>query len=258
MTNDHERSRLDGIIDAAVHDMMQTEGRGDLTARVMRTIGEPVRRPWFTAVPALAVASFAVVVLVAAVMILVRQPAPHMVPSIEVASGLPAELLSGVPAPRAPEIPLAAGPEMVSGARSVTPPAAPSAESIFGPRRGQVSAASVTPEAVFWLELTLIETSSSGQPRRQPVTMVLRRDAQPGAAVSRAEGVFQVAVVPEFVAGGVNLRVDVSTPVRRQFTATIRRGERERSQIFEEVDPQSGRRMVIEARGRFLGPDAQR
>ncbi len=258
MTNDHERSRLDGIIDAAVHDMMQTEGRGDLTARVMRTIGEPVRRPWFTGVPALAVASFAVIVLVAAVMMFVRQPASHMVPSIEVASGLPAEVLSGVPAPRAPEIPLAEGPQTVPGVRAVTPPTAPSAESIFGPRRGQVGAASVTPEAVLWLELTLIETMPSGEPRRQPVTMVLRQDAQPGTAVSRAEGVFQVAVVPEFVQGAVNLRVDVGTPVRRQFTATIRPGERERSHIFEDVDPQSGRRTVIEARGRFLRPDAQR
>lgn len=258
MTNDHERSRLDGIIDTVVHDLMQTDSRGDLRARVMRALDEPVRTRWFVSAPGLALASFAVIVLVAAAMVLVRQPAPQAVPSIEVASGLPADILSPIPAPRAPEVPVAASPERAIAVRPVAPPAVASGDSIFGPRSAQARAAGVRPEGVVWLELTLIETSASGEPRRQPVTMVLRRDARPGVAVSRQEGAFEIGVVPAFVPGGVSVTVELRAPIRRQFTATLRPGERERSQIFEDVDPQSGRRTVIEARARFLDPDAQR
>lgn len=257
MTNDHERSRLDGIIDAAVHDMMHTESRGDLTARVMRALDAPARPRWFVSVPALAVASFAVIVLVAAIMVLVREPAPQSLPSIEIASGVPADLPSPAPG-GVPEIPVPAGPERTAAVRPAAPRPVATPESIFGPRGGQVTAASVLTQSVVWVELMLIETFPSGESRRQPVTMVLRQDGQPGAAVSRAEGTFEVAVVPAFVPGGVDLTVELSTPIRRQFTATVRPGEREHSQIFEDVDPASGRRTVIEARARFLRPDAQR
>lgn len=258
MTNEDGRSRLDGIIDGVVQDLMRKDARGDLTARVMRGLREPAPRRWFTGAPALAAASFAVIVLVAAAALLLRQPAHHSVPSIEVASGLPAELPSSVPAPRAPEVPLPPVTDRAARARPAAPAAAPSAESIFGPRRGAVGAASVRSAAAIWIELTLVETSAAGDVRRQPVTLVLRRDAQPGTPLSRAEGVFRLAVVPEFVPDGVNLVVDLQSPLSRKFTAAVRPAEVERSQIFEAVDPQTGRRTVIEARARFLDPDAQR
>ena len=105
MTNDHERSRLDGIIDAVVHDMMQADPRADLGGRVRRALDEPARRPWFVSAPALAAASFAVVILVAAVMILVDGGHTPAVPSIEVASGMPANVGSPVQAPRLTEMP---------------------------------------------------------------------------------------------------------------------------------------------------------
>jgi hypothetical protein len=258
MTNEDGRSHLDGIIDGVVQDLMQKDARGDLTARVMRGLREPAPRPWFLGSPALAAASFAVIVLVAAAMLLLRQPERSSVPSIEVASGLPADLPSSAPAPSAPAVPLPAGTDRAARVRPAAPAATPSSESIFGPRRGEVGAASVRASTAIWVELTLVETSPSGEVRRQPVTLVLRRDAQPGTAISRAEGSFQLAVVPEFVPNGVNLVVDLQSPLSRKFTAPVRPAEVERSQIFESVDPQSGRRTVIEARARFLNPDAQR
>jgi hypothetical protein len=257
MTNEDGRSRLDGIIDGVVQDLMQKDARGDFTARVMRSLDEPAPHRWFLNAPAMAAASFAVIVVVATMLMALRQPASHNLPSIEVASGLPAELPSSAPAPRAPEAPLATGMDKTR-VRPVAPAGAPSAEAIFGPRRGAVGAASVRASTAIWVELTLVETFPSGDVRRQPVTLVLRRDAQPGTAIARAEGVFQLAVVPEFVPDGVNLVVDLQSPLSRKFTAAVRPAEGERSQIFEAVDPQSGRRTVIEARARFLNPDAQR
>lgn len=257
MHNEHERSRLDGVIDAVVHDMMQSDARAGFTARVLRALDEPAPRPWFVRAPALAAASFAVLVVVAAVMLLGRQPAAPDVPSIQVASGVPAALPVAIPAPQAPAIPAAGGARTADVPRS-TPPAAPTSESIFGPRSAAVAAASVPATNVIWVELTLIESSPSGEQRRQPVTIVLRRDARPGTPISRAEGAFQLTVVPEFVPDGVNLAVELQSPVSRKFTAALRPGEVERSQVFETVDSSSGRRTVIEARARFLGPDAQR
>ena len=87
--------------------------------------------------------------------------------------------------------------------------------------------------------------------------MVLGGDAAPaGRAVAAGQGAFRVAVTHQLVQGTLRLTVEMSTPLRRQFTATIRPGERTR--IFEDVDPRSGRRIAVEAEARFLKPDAQR
>ena len=118
MTNQDGRPHLDGIIDAVVHDMMQTDSRGDLAGRVRRALHEPARRRWFVGAPALAAASFAVVVLVASVMLLVRQPDAPAIPSIEVASGVPSTLEWTVQEPR---IPPPTGP--ARGTRSASPAA---------------------------------------------------------------------------------------------------------------------------------------
>lgn len=257
MTNDHERSRLDGIIDAVVHDLMQTDGRGDLAAPVRARLDQPDRRAWFTSAPALATACLAVLVLAVTVLMLVR-PAVYDVPRIDVASGLPASIEWPRNAPRASEIPAPPPSERAADA----PPASadvPSSESIFGPRRGQVGAASLPPAGAVWLELTLVETPVSGEPRRHAVTMVFSRDAvESRAAESRAEGSFQISVVPEAVSSGVKLSVHLRAPFRRQFTATVRPTALEGIRIFEEVDPGSGLRTTIEARARFLKPEPQR
>jgi hypothetical protein len=253
MTNDHERSRLDGIIDAVVHDMMQADPRGDLAGRVRRALDEPARRPWFVSAPALAAASFAVVILVAAVMILLDRGATPAVPSIEVASGMPANVGSPVQAPRLTGMPAAGS---ARPARPAQAPAVASSESIFGPRRDQVGAASVRPASV-WLQLTLVETSVDGTSRRHPVTLVLPGDAsQAGRPQTAGEGSFRAAVTHGIVAGVLQIKVEMSAPLQRQFTATLQPGERTR--VFEELDPRSGARTAIEALARVPKAGTQR
>jgi hypothetical protein len=244
MTNEQDRSHLDTVIDGVVRDMMQVDARGDLAGRVLRAIDAPARRPWFFGAPALAAASLAMVVLVA-VMLLVRGADPVAVPSIEVAAGPPVLVTT-------PAVPQAADlPRPVPRTPASVPPAA-TAESIFGPQRGQVGAANLRAMPQVRLALVLSDRTRDGEPRTQTLTMMLA-NGEKGAGRAGAPGGPQlnVSATPEILASGaIRLTVAVLTPVQRQLTVTVVPGTS--TQLLEVVDAESGRRVTIDATATLL------
>lgn len=245
MTDAHDRSHLDAVIDDVVRDMMQRDARGDFAARVLRSIEEPPRRAWYLGAPAFAAAAVAVVLL-AATMLFVDTHEPAAVPSIQVVAGPAAALETAAPAPRAAEPPPAA---------TAPPAAAATAESIFGPRRGQVGAASLRAVPQVHLALVLSESLGTAQPRTQTLTMVLssgeNRDGRAGAA---GQPQLSVSATPEVLASGaIRVRVDVRAPVQQQVTVTLVPGAS--TQLLESVDQASGRRITIGATATLLKPE---
>ena len=244
MTNEQDRSHLDAVIDTVVRDMMQVDARRDLAGRVLHAIDAPARRPWFFGAPALAAASFAVVVLVTAVMLLVRGTAPVEVPSIEIAAGPP--VLATTPAaPQAADLPRPAPP-------APSAPSAALAESIFGPQRGQVRAASLRAMPQVRLALVLSERGRDGQPRTQTLTLTLangvRREGRAGAIGAPQ---LNVGATPEILpSGAIKLTVDVLAPVQRQLIVTVVPGTS--TQLLEVLDAESGRRVTIDATATLL------
>ena len=129
---DQERGRLDNAIDRAVRGMMQVDPRPGLRHRVAERLHRPARRSLWI-VPAFGTAALAVGIVAAA--LFMRSPQPQPALDHPVAS-VPSPVLPA-PAPRraaTPETPAPPGSARTAAAR---------AESIFGPRRDRVSAASV-------------------------------------------------------------------------------------------------------------------
>ena len=243
MTNEQDHPHLDAVIDSVVRDMMQVDGRRDVAGRVLRAIEVPAR-PWFFGAPALAVASFAIVVFVAAVMLRVGGADPVAVPSIEVATGPP--VLSTTPAvPQAADLPRPAP------AAPSAPPAA-TAESIFGPQRGQVGAANLREMPQVRLALVLSDRARDGRPRKQTLTLMLANgERSEGRAGALGEPQLNVSATPEILtSGAIKLTVDVRAPVPRQLTVTVVPGTS--TQLLEVVDAESGRRVTIDATATLL------
>lgn len=244
MTNPQDRSPLDAVIDDVVSDMMQADARGNLTGRVLRSIEAPHHAgfsgAWFFGPPGLAAASVAVIVLVAAAMLLFPQPAPVAVPAIQVVAG-PASALETAPA--APLVADLPGPLIPAPTAS---PAATS-ESIFGPGRGQVAAASVRPLPQVSLALVLSDGAREGQPLTQRLTMVLSNGERgEGRAGAAGEPQLRVSATPQLLASGaIRMRVAVLAPIARQLTVTLVPGRS--TELLEAIDQASGRRITIDA-----------
>src|SRR5687768_12680344 len=209
MTNEQDRSRLDAVIDDVVRNMMQVDARSDLAGRVLGAIDAPPHRPWFFGAPALAAASFAVLVLAATAMLVFGGADPVAVPSIEVAVGPPPGLATTTPAaPHAAQLPrVPAAPSSVAAATT---------ESIFGPQRGQVGAANVRATPQVRLALVLSDRARDGQPLTQTLTMILtdgeRRDGRVGTG---GEPQLNVSATPEILtSGAIKLTVAVLAPVQ--------------------------------------------
>ena len=128
---DQEHGRLDNAIDRAVRGMMQIDPRAGLTHRVAERLHTPARRAlWVT--PAFAAAALAVAIFAGIPLLRAPQPPVPAEPPIAAAPSRPFPVTPsiGEPAPATPPR---------SSVRNEPVPA----DSIFGPRRGQVTATSV-------------------------------------------------------------------------------------------------------------------
>ena len=155
MTSYDKPGPLDGAIDRAVREMMVVDPRPGLRHRVAHAIKAPPRRAYGFRFGLAALG----LVMVALVSIMVWRPSnpARPVPAPQVAATAPAAPATPLAGSQAAEAPVP--PALAPVPARPRPRAMPTPESIFGPRRGQVAAASVPPTRAasaadaFWLNV---------------------------------------------------------------------------------------------------------
>jgi hypothetical protein len=149
----HEKwGSLDGAIDQAVREMMQVDARPGLRHRVARAISAPPHQPRRFG---FGVVAFAVALMVITSVLVLRPSRPATpVHAPQVATTSPAAPVAPLAGPTAVDAPRRAPNFAAAPMRSQDRPA-PTPESIFGPRRTRVAAASIP---LIAAEPTTVET----------------------------------------------------------------------------------------------------